>query len=228
MRGLIEKLKKNLADFGQDESGMGVIEVILIILVLVGLALIFKNQIGDIADGIFRLHVIANSDSVEDQNLKYKVRDALLEYMNSICADASSKEDAMNIASENLDNFREIAQKVVYDNDYNYPVTVEIGQYNFPTKHYGDVSLPSGIYDALRVKIGTASGQNWWCVMFPPLCFVDVSSGIVPDDSKDLLQDNMSDEEYDLITNSNDNSSLTFKFKIVELFENIKVKLANS
>lgn len=64
--------------------------------------------------------------------------------------------------------------------------------------------------------------------MFPPLCFVDVSSGIVPDDSKDLLQDNMSDEEYDLITNSNDNSSLTFKFKIVELFENIKVKLANS
>lgn len=64
--------------------------------------------------------------------------------------------------------------------------------------------------------------------MFPPLCFVDVSSGIVPDDSKDLLQENMSDEEYDLITNSNDNSSLTFKFKIVELFENIKVKLANS
>ncbi len=64
--------------------------------------------------------------------------------------------------------------------------------------------------------------------MFPPLCFVDVSSGIVPDNSKDLLQDNMSDEEYDLITNSNDNSSLTFKFKIVELFENIKVKLANS
>lgn len=64
--------------------------------------------------------------------------------------------------------------------------------------------------------------------MFPPLCFVDVSSGIVPDDSKDLLQDNMSDEEYDLITNSNDNSSLTFKFKIVELFENIKVKLANN
>ena len=96
------------------------------------------------------------------------------------------------------------------------------------TKHYGDVSLPSGIYDALRVKIGTASGQNWWCVMFPPLCFVDVSSGIVPNDSKDLLQDNMSNEEYDLITNSDDNSSLTFKFKIVELFENIKVKLANS
>ena len=188
----------------------------------------FAKTSEEIRSDVLRLHVIANSDSVEDQNLKYKVRDALLEYMNSICADASSKEDAMNIASEHLDNFREIAQKVVYDNNYNYPVTVEIGQYNFPTKHYGDVSLPSGIYDALRVKIGTASGQNWWCVMFPPLCFVDVSSGIVPDDSKDLLQDNMSDEEYDLITNSNDNSSLTFKFKIVELFENIKVKLANS
>jgi len=215
--------------FCKEKIFRAIILILLFTIFTLFSAISYVNAVSsDIADGVFRLHVIANSDSVEDQNLKYKVRDALLEYMNSICADASSKEDAMNIASEHLDNFREIAQKVVYDNNYNYPITVEIGQYNFPTKHYGDVSLPSGIYDALRVKIGTASGQNWWCVMFPPLCFVDVSSGIVPDDSKDLLQDNMSDEEYDLITNSNDNSSLTFKFKIVELFENIKVKLANS
>lgn len=182
----------------------------------------------NIADGVFRLHVIANSDSVEDQNLKYKVRDALLDYMNSICSDVSSKEDAMNIASEHLEDFKTIAENVIYENNYTYPVSVEIGKYDFPTKNYGDVSIPAGIYDALRVKIGKASGKNWWCVMFPPLCFVDVSSGIVPNESKELLQENMSTEEYDLITNSSNNSDLNFKFKIVELFENIKIKLANN
>lgn len=182
----------------------------------------------NIADGVFRLHVIANSDSVEDQNLKYKVRDALLDYMNSICSDVSSKEDAMNIASEHLEDFKAIAENVIYENNYTYPVSVEIGKYDFPTKNYGDVSIPAGIYDALRVKIGKASGKNWWCVMFPPLCFVDVSSGIVPNESKELMQENMSTEEYDLITNSSNNSDLNFKFKIVELFENIKIKLANN
>ena len=182
----------------------------------------------NIADGVFRLHVIANSDSVVDQNLKYKVRDALLDYMNSICSDVSSKEDAMNIASEHLEDFKAIAENVIYENNYTYPVSVEIGKYDFPTKNYGDVSIPAGIYDALRVKIGKASGKNWWCVMFPPLCFVDVSSGIVPNESKELLQENMSTEEYDLITNSSNNSDLNFKFKIVELFENIKIKLANN
>lgn len=182
----------------------------------------------NIADGVFRLHVIANSDSVEDQNLKYKVRDALLDYMNSICSDVSSKEDAMNIASEHLEDFKAIAENVIYENNYTYPVSVEIGKYDFPTKNYGDVSIPAGIYDALRVKIGKALGKNWWCVMFPPLCFVDVSSGIVPNESKELLQENMSTEEYDLITNSSNNSDLNFKFKIVELFENLKIKLANN
>lgn len=182
----------------------------------------------NIADGVFRLHVIANSDSVEDQNLKYKVRDALLDYMNSICSNVSSKEDAMNIASEHLEDFKAIAENVIYENNYTYPVSVEIGKYDFPTKNYGDVSIPAGIYDALRVKIGKSSGKNWWCVMFPPLCFVDVSSGIVPNESKELLQENMSTEEYDLITNSSNNSDLNFKFKIVELFENIKIKLANN
>lgn len=182
----------------------------------------------NIADGVFRLHVIANSDSFEDQNLKYKVRDALLDYMNSICSDVSSKEDAMNIASEHLEDFKAIAENVIYENNYTYPVSVEIGKYDFPTKNYGDVSIPAGIYDALRVKIGKASGKNWWCVMFPPLCFVDVSSGIVPNESKELLHENMSTEEYDLITNSSNNSDLNFKFKIVELFENIKIKLENN
>ena len=167
-----------------------------------------------IADSVFRLHVIANSDSDEDQALKLKVRDSLLEYMNSLCSSTSSKEEAMRIANENIDDFTKIAQ--------------DVGSCDFPTKEYGDVSLPAGTYDALRVKIGSASGHNWWCVMFPPLCFVDVSSGIVPDDSKEILHDNMSDEEYDLVTSSDSDSELTFKFKLVEFFENFRLKLASN
>ena len=188
----------------------------------------FVNAVSsDISSSVFRLHVIANSDSNEDQALKYKVRDALLEYMNSICNDVSSKQEAMDIANSNIDNFYAIAKKVVKENGYDYPVNITLGKSDFPTKNYGDVSLPAGTYDALRVEIGSASGKNWWCVMFPPLCFVDVSSGIVPDSSKELLQNNMSEEDYDLITDDNSSSELTFKFKLVELFENWRLQLAS-
>lgn len=182
----------------------------------------------NISDSVFRLHVIANSDSDDDQALKLKVRDKLLEYMNSLCSNTSSKEDAMRIANEHIDDFSKIAKDVISENGYDYDVEISVGECDFPTKNYGDVSLPAGIYDALRVKIGSANGHNWWCVMFPPLCFVDVSSGVVPEDSKELLEDNMSDEEFDLITESDNNSEMTFKFKLVELFENFKLKLARN
>ena len=181
-----------------------------------------------ISDSVFRLHVIANSDSDEDQALKLKVRDSLLEYMKSLCSSTSSKEEAMRIANEHIDDFTKIAQDVIAQNGYNYSVDVSVGSCDFPTKEYGDVALPAGTYDALRVKIGSASGHNWWCVMFPPLCFVDVSSGIVPDESKEILHDTMSDEEYDLVTSSDSDSELTFKFKLVEFFENFRLKLASN
>ena len=179
----------------------------------------------DIADSVFRLHVIANSDSAEDQALKYKVRDSLLNYMNSLVTSTTSKDEAMEILTNNIDNFKNIAEATIKENGYNYSVNITVGKHSFPTKYYGDVSLPAGIYDALRVEIGSASGQNWWCVMFPPLCFVDISSGIVPEESKESLKNNLNDEEYDLIT-VDDSSSMNFKFKIVELIENIKINLA--
>lgn len=172
-----------------------------------------------ISQNVFRLHVIANSDSKEDQDLKYKVRDSLLNYMNSLTSNCSSKEEAISIANDNIDNFQKIALKTIKDNGYNYNISVEIGNFSFPTKTYGDITLPSGNYDALRVKIGEAKGQNWWCVMFPPLCFIDISSGIVPEESKNSLKDSMTEEEYSLISNQKDNN-LKFKFKLLELFAN--------
>ena len=179
----------------------------------------------DLSDNIFRLHVIANSDSDEDQNLKYIVRDNLIKYMNEISATANSKEEAIQIAKEHTNDFYTIAKQTIIDNGYDYKVNVEIGNFSFPTKYYGDISIPAGYYDALRVKIGKASGQNWWCVMFPPLCFVNVSSGIVPAESKELLQDNLSEEEYSIISDK-DSSEIKFKFKIIELLQNTNILTA--
>ena len=174
----------------------------------------------DLQQSVFRLHVIANSDSIEDQNLKYKVRDNLINYMNSLCYNINNKDDAISIAISHIDDFEEIANKTITENGFNYPVSVEVGNYSFPTKNYGDVSFPAGFYDAIRVKIGEANGQNWWCVMFPPLCFVNVSSGIVPFDSKEKLKEELdNDEEYSIITNI-DSSDIKFKFGLIEWFMN--------
>ncbi len=176
-----------------------------------------QNISTDIANSVFRLHVIANSDSQEDQNLKYKVRDNLLSYMNKICKNAQSKSEAIEIAKKHENDFKNIALETIKNEGYSYNVKINIGNFEFPTKHYGDISLPSGYYDALRVEIGEAKGQNWWCVMFPPLCFVDVSSGVVPEDSKEMLENNLSEEEFALVSDKS-NAEIQFKFKLLELF----------
>ena len=173
----------------------------------------------NLSDAVFRLHVLANSDSAEDQALKLKVRDSLLNYMNDICSNCTTKEEAISLANENKKNFQQIAEQTISENGYNYPVKINIDNFYFPTKNYGDISLPAGFYDALRVEIGKAEGRNWWCVMFPSLCFVDVSSGIVPEESKEELQNVLSDEEYSIISD-NSNSEIKFKFKLIEFFTN--------
>ena len=175
----------------------------------------------DIADSVFRLHVIANSDSDEDQNLKYIVRDKVIEYMSSISQNASSKEEVIKIAKANLDKIQAIASQTIRENGYTYSVNVEVGNFSFPSKRYGDITLPPGYYDALRIKIGKAEGQNWWCVMFPPLCFVDVTSGVVPDESKEIMKENLSKEEFDLI--SKNSNEVKVKFKIVEVLQNFTI-----
>ena len=180
----------------------------------------------NIQDSVFRLHVIANSDSEEDQNLKYIVRDKILEYINNISKNPCSKEDVIKLANEHIDEIQKIAKNTIKENGYSYEIKLDIGNFAFPTKTYGDISFPAGYYDALKIEIGEAKGQNWWCVMFPPLCFVDVTSGVVPEESKEIIKENLSDEEYELV--SENNNEISFKFKIVEMFQNIGIKLAQS
>ena len=178
-----------------------------------------QNISTDIASSVFRLHVIANSDSKEDQDLKYKVRDNLLKYMNKICKDCTSKEDAISLVEKNKDIFKQITLDTIRNEGFSYDVNINIGNFEFPTKNYGDISLPAGLYDALRVEIGEAKGQNWWCVMFPPLCFVDISSGVVPEESKEVLQDSLTEEEFALISDKS-SDEIQFKFKLLEFFNN--------
>lgn len=171
----------------------------------------------DLQKNVFRLHVIANSNSDEDQNLKYIVRDNLIQYMNSICTNCSSKEETIEVVSNHISDFTDIANRTIKDNGFSYTASVELGNFEFPTKTYADISFPSGYYDALKVKLGNSSGQNWWCVLYPSLCFIDVTSGIVPEESKEELKENLNDEEYKIISDT-DNPTISFKFKLIEFF----------
>lgn len=213
-------MKKILNNIKNSKIGILITLSLLLFLYIIICAFSYVEAVStDISDSVFRLHVIANSDSDEDQNLKYKVRDSLLNYMNDICKDCSSKEEAINMVSEHQEEFKQVALETIKNEGYSYDVKIEIGNFEFPTKQYGDISLPAGFYDALKVEIGEAKGRNWWCVMFPSLCFVDISSGIVPEESKEELQDVLSDEEYAIISD-NSNLSIQFKFKLLEFFTN--------
>lgn len=201
--------------------------ILTLFLIYISLSIFsYSNAVStDISNSVFRLHVIANSNSKEDQELKYAVRDELISYMNSISKNIKTKEEAIILANNHKEEFYNIAKKTVEDRGYDYDVNIEIGNFSFPTKTYGDIALPAGFYDALKVEIGSATGRNWWCVMFPSLCFVDVSNGVVPEESKEILESNLQPEDYNLI--ASDNIEYKVKFKLVELFENAKILMAD-
>lgn len=201
--------------------------ILLLFIYCIICAFSYVNAVStDIQNSVFRLHVIANSDSDEDQNLKYIVRDKVLEYINSISNSSMTKDEVIALANKNINEIQKIAENTIHENGYNYSVKLNIGNFSFPTKKYGDITFPAGFYDALKIEIGEAKGHNWWCVMFPPLCFVDVTSGIVPEESKQTIRDNLSEEEYKLLSENSGN--MNFKFKIVEMFQDISIKLAQS
>ena len=221
-------MKKILNLFNNSKVKMVTILTFLFFIYTTICAISYADYIStDIADSVFRLHVIANSDSDVDQNLKYTVRDNLLEYMNELCVNCSTKEEAISIAQQNIESFKQIALDTIKNEGFDYSVNVCIGNFEFPTKHYGDISLPAGYYDALRVEIGEAKGQNWWCVMFPPLCFTDVSSGIVPEESKEDLEETLTDEEFSIVSDNN-SFDIKVKFKILEILNNTGLLTASN
>lgn len=129
-------------------------------------------------ESLLRFHVLANSDLPEDQELKRQVRDKVVQAMIKKYPEAKSLEEAEFIVSKHLDEIEAMAQQVVTDQGSDYKVKAEIGTFSFPTKSYGKFALPAGDYRALRIVIGEGKGSNWWCVLFPPLCFVDLTHSL--------------------------------------------------
>lgn len=183
----------------------------------------YANKISNsLSNSVFRLHIIANSDSLEDQNLKFLIRDKIVEYMNNLCKNSCSKEETIALVSDHINDFQNIANVVIKENGFDYNAKAEIGNFDFPTKKYQDISFPAGEYDALRINIGNSNGQNWWCVLYPSLCFIDKNSPSVPEESKELLQNTLSDEEYKIISNK-ESMPINLKFKFIEFFARNKI-----
>ena len=177
----------------------------------------------DYKDKLIRFHVIANSDSDKDQKLKLKVRDEVISYLQPKLENSNSIEESEKIIKNEYKTLENISKKVISKNGYNYTVKVGLEYSNFPAKQYSSVVLPAGKYKALRISIGEGKGKNWWCVMFPPLCFVDDQNGIIDEKIDKKLKEVLTEEEYDLIMakNKSEVKNLEFKFKITEVFQNI-------
>lgn len=170
---------------------------------------------------LIRFHVIANSDSDEDQELKLKVRDAIIQYLQPKLIESNSIEESEEIIKSEYEHLEEVAKNIIDENGYSYDVSVGIEYTNFPTKQYSNIVLPAGEYKALRIVIGEGQGKNWWCVMFPPLCFVDEESGVIDKATDKRLKEVLTKEEYELITQKDESQTnrVQVKFKIVEILD---------
>ena len=184
---------------------------IAFVLTVIYSTLPFEAECTEISKETFRLHILANSDSENDQALKIKVRDRVLEYTEDLFNDAKSKIDAEKVIAENIQDINNVAYAEILNNGYNYPVKTEITNMYFTTRYYNNYTLPSGMYDALRITIGNGKGHNWWCVMYPTICVSPV------EERDEKAKEAFEEKQYDIVTNT----KLQYKFKIVEIFEKI-------
>ena len=169
----------------------------------------FEQECRAISDEVLRIHILADSDSERDQALKLKVRDKILKYTDGLYSNLNSKEDAIKITEEHIEEIITLAEYTLQENGCKKSVKAEICDMNFNTRYYGDITMPSGEYTALRVTIGSGEGKNWWCVMYPSLCLYTSA------DSK-TLEDELTNEQYEVIT---DTPKYEFKFKVLEYFD---------
>lgn len=175
----------------------------------------------NISNKIIRFHVLANSDSIEDQSLKLKVKDEIIKYMMPKLDKSNSINESRKILKENDKEIKKIAENIINKNGYKYSVNTYLGQERFPIKTYGNITLPQGQYEAYKIVIGNGQGQNWWCVMFPPLCFVDVTKGEVSTkETEQKMKKVLKEEELKSINNSK--NSYEIKFKVVEEINKLK------
>lgn len=161
-----------------------------------------------LAKEVLRFHVLANSDSDEDQAVKVKVRDAVLAYMEESMGygrlEEPDAEDTKAWVESHLRELEEVADQTVRDEGYSYQSRAEVEVSYFPDKQYGDIFFPQGEYEALKIKLGEARGHNWWCVLYPSLCFTDTACTVVSDEGKQGLKEVLTAEEYEMVTATTD------------------------
>jgi stage II sporulation protein R len=170
-----------------------------------------------IAGEIIRFHVRANSDSEEDQQLKLQVKDAVVTYLSPMLSDSESTDESRQILSDHIDDITRVATDTLRSLGSDEEVSVYFEKSYFPMKVYGDMTFPPGEYEAFRIDIGQADGKNWWCVLYPPLCFIDAAYAVVPEDSKETLKNVLTEEEYSAITNT----QYKYEFKLIDAMKSI-------
>jgi len=181
----------------------------------------------ELSNKLIRLHVIANSDSSEDQQLKLKVRDAIISALSSEFEHMDNINSSRRFIKDNLKYIEEIARQEIRSNGKDYDVKAIYGKFPFPVRTYGYVTLPAGEYEALRVIIGSGKGANWWCVLFPPLCFVDITQGQSEDEATAAMSKYFTEQELEAIKNhrATSNRAVEIRFKVQELWQEAKGKL---
>ena len=190
-----------------------------------GMNRIAKPSMEDISEKLIRFHVIANSDSEDDQAVKLKVRDEVLKYISPRLKEAKSIDESREIIKNEDENLIKIAKKTLIENGYDYKLESTLSKEYFPVKTYGNITLPQGKYEAYRIIIGEGQGHNWWCVMFPPLCFVDVSKGQISyNETEKEMKEVLTEKEYNMVDNTK--KSVDKNSKIVDNSEdnNIVIK----
>lgn len=175
-------------------------------------------------ENIIRFHIKANSDMEKDQELKIKIRDKILEEMGEKFKYSKSTKETRNIIEENLEEIKNIAENIISQEGKDYSVDISLANKNFPTRKYGNITFPAGEYESLTVSIGEGKGKNWWCVMFPPLCFVDINHSNTATVEKDL-QKILTEEEIEILL-SNKKTDIVLKSRIAEILEKTKVYFA--
>lgn len=174
------------------------IGVALVLTVIISNFIQAGKSLDNLRENVLRMHILANSDSIADQSLKLEVRDNLLEHSEEIFGENISFEDFCEVSSENLGKIQSIAQETVYNAGYDYKVNVEETKMFFDERTYGDITMPQGEYNAIRVTIGEAEGHNWWCVMYPPLC-LPIAEKVT--DDKTVEEEFFTEKEQDIIEN---------------------------
>lgn len=188
---------------------------------------VYKNT-ESYKNDLIRFHVIANSDSPVDQALKLRIRDRVLNEMGEKF-NTKNINEAKEIIKENIGYIEKIALEEIRKGGFDYPVRAALEKSNFPTKNYGSIALPAGTYEALRIVIGNGEGKNWWCVLFPPLCFIDVKNGLTDQKTREELRQVLTEDEFNMISTAATEDGelpIKLKFKIVEILENSKWKIS--